>query len=850
MNKPELTIRKFGNLLEVSSNEGERLSDEARRALEPVLSYTYQQKLYGTDKKDPITGIERSFRFEDRQLFRYDQTGRLVCGAGLLSKINKTLAAAGYTSNLVIKQVPRERPNCYETDWQSVVETFEFRARQDECLCTINDNEYGVIDAATGFGKCQPLSSKVQTPTGPVNMGSLKIGDEVCTPDGSSAKVIGVYPQGIQEIFRITFSDGSYTECTKEHLWLISSIAGHWSNKVVDTEYIKKNVKSPNGKLKLSIPIGNPLALNKQKTTIPPYTLGVWLGDGCGVFKFVTADAEIAEKVQRSLDAEYTLSKLKPSVCATQPQRYSKANVYNVVRVTKKKKRNKYSVWLEELGLKGKRSYEKFIPDNYLYNSIENRTELLKGLLDTDGHVTPGGSISYSSTSEKLITQVQWLVESLGGRARLSNRVSLSGRVIYYCGIEFNNGAKFIGVSRKKDRVIKRTKYKLKRIVTSVESISNKPCQCILIDHPDHLYQTDHCIVTHNTLIMAMTCVLYPNAKIHVVTRRKDIVAKTCALLTKYIPNVGQVGGGKNYEGDRVTVFTADSLHHSDGDADILLCDEAHELLTPLASRELAKYRYSRNYAFSATTDSRMDNADAKLESLFGTKIFELSYQEAVKLNLVVPIQTHWISIKLDQNPCAGKKDVPKKRWGLWRNAQRNLRIAEKAKEFKDDQVLILVETVEHAVYLGSLLPDFTLCYADMSSEDLEMYKRQQLLPLEYEVLSPQGREALRRSFESGQARKVIATDVWSTGVDFVGLQVLIRADARSSDIMDVQAPGRVCRIGQKDFGILVDCLDEFDPGFALKARGRMRNYKAKGWEQILPGAVKKAKAKTNVIKK
>lgn len=340
-------------------------------------------------------------------------------------------------------------------------------------------------------------------------------------------------------------------------------------------------------------------------------------------------------------------------------------------------------------------------------------------------------------------------------------------------------------------------------------------------------------------IIIAAACLLYPNAKIHVVTPSKDLVEKTVRSLSKYIPNIGQVGAGKKFV-SRITVFSADSLHLSDGDVDILLADEIHELAAPSYSEPLAKYRYSRNFGFSATPEGRFDGSDAKLESLFGEKIFTLSYQEAVNLNLVVPIIVEWLDIRSSINPCENKKETSKKRWGIWRNEQRNQIIADKANSFdKDDQVLILVETVEHLFFLRSLLPDFSVCYSEngLSSKDMETYKKWKLMNSNEQPITFKEREKLRRDFESGTIKKAIATKIWATGVDFEGLSVLMRADATGSTIMDIQSPGRVSRINTKSakpYGLVIDCMDHFDNGFKKKSTSRKKTYEKQGWLQIL----------------
>jgi superfamily II DNA or RNA helicase len=337
--------------------------------------------------------------------------------------------------------------------------------------------------------------------------------------------------------------------------------------------------------------------------------------------------------------------------------------------------------------------------------------------------------------------------------------------------------------------------------------------------------------------LIAAIAILYPRAKIHVVIKRRDLVERTVRTLRGVLPQVGVVRGGE-YKPSRVTVFTAASLHRSEGDADILICDEVHELMSPSYSEALARtYKFSRNFGLSATPEGRADNADAKLEYLFGPLIFDMPWQEATELGLIVPIEARWVPIRMARNPAQGRKDVAKKRWGIWRNEYRNAVIGHTVRQHGDDeQVLILVETIEHAVNLWQRLPEYELCYAEMEMDDLERYKRNGLLPESYEPMTGEKRSALRVAFENHEVKKVIATDVWSTGVSFERLAVLVRADARGSEIMDTQAPGRVARIHEasgKDKGIVYDFYDHFDRGFKSKSRTRRKNYANKGWEQV-----------------
>ena len=84
----------------------------------------------------------------------------------------------------------------------------------------------GRITELYGFessGKAQPLDASVLTPRGYVKMGELRVGDDVDDLMGQPSRVTGVFPQGVKAIYRLTFSDGTSTEATLDHLWNVET---------------------------------------------------------------------------------------------------------------------------------------------------------------------------------------------------------------------------------------------------------------------------------------------------------------------------------------------------------------------------------------------------------------------------------------------------------------------------------------------------------------------------------------------------------------------------------------------------------------------------------------------------
>lgn len=121
--------------------------------------------------------------------------------------------------------------------------------------------------AGTGVGKAQPNNSKVYTPDGYKLLGDLVIGDEILGSDGLKQEVIGVYPQGKKEVFRIEFDNGAKTMCCKEHLW-----SYYESNGTMSTDSLENILNN----------------FNTGKTyKFPNYTYGLTAGYFDNIYKTV-----------------------------------------------------------------------------------------------------------------------------------------------------------------------------------------------------------------------------------------------------------------------------------------------------------------------------------------------------------------------------------------------------------------------------------------------------------------------------------------------------------------------------------------------------------------------------------
>lgn len=342
------------------------------------------------------------------------------------------------------------------------------------------------------------------------------------------------------------------------------------------------------------------------------------------------------------------------------------------------------------------------------------------------------------------------------------------------------------------------------------------------------------------SFMIGLIAALLPKAKIDVITRRVSVLRdRIYPELVQMVGDVGIVGGGCNQRNKRVMCYTVGSMHHSPATADILIGDECHELAADNASAELVRWQRSRNYGLSASHDMRWDGKDLRTHGIFGPLVFRVDYRQAQEAKMVVPIKVLWSSVVMDYNPCDRLEDVEKKRHGFWKNTYRNSVIAKDAQQYDENtQVLITVETLEHAMNLKKQLPEFTLVYREdsLTERSRNDYARQGFCSFDEPLMDADRRRQLTIDFEKGKLKKVICTTVWNVGVSFNALSVLIRADGGSSPINDVQIPGRVSRISaDKPYGVVHDYLDQFDKGMRQKAAGRAKSYKSNSWEQVFP---------------
>jgi len=334
------------------------------------------------------------------------------------------------------------------------------------------------------------------------------------------ARVLQVFEFGTRAIYRVSFSDGTYLDTTADHRWFgweaMKDYSGHryWYShagpvgeiergRIYTTEQINAITQKAAGRKEVRgggkggsflIPVCMPVIFtrtNRNPSTVPPYVLGVLLGDGSlssSSISFSKPDKHVAMRVSQLMGVELVARKSS-----------GRCPMYILPAATGVK------AALDRIDLLGCHSWEKFIPEEYKYRKVEERWELLRGLLDTDGTVSTDGKAYYCSTSLQLAEDVRWLVKSLGGVATLTTSAShytkngqwTEARDSHDLYVKFRDVREAFTLPRKRDRV--KDQQGLYRRVVSVDYVGDEPARCITVDHPNGLYLGgEHFIITHN----------------------------------------------------------------------------------------------------------------------------------------------------------------------------------------------------------------------------------------------------------------------------------------------------------------------------------------------------------------
>jgi replicative DNA helicase len=326
-----------------------------------------------------------------------------------------------------------------------------------------------VIAARPALGKALALDTSLPTPAGWTSMGEVAVGDQLIGADGRPVTVVAATEvMHGRPCYEVEFSTGEVIVADAQHQWLTwsrdarvgegeGSHPDRRTGKVATTEQIAATIhcRAAGGRPNHAVPVCGSLDLPEIALPIPPYALGAWLGAGnSGAGSFTPEDPEIAMRVEAA-------------GMAAIPQ-----------------------------GLTG----DMHIPASYLRAAEPQRRELLAGILDTAGTVTPTGAIRVRMATARLASDLRELVLSLGHRCPTVRRAPAG------YSVTFATGDQVFLLGRKQLLHKERTRDGLRsarwRHIVDVRQVPSRPVRCVQVDSPDHLYLAGTGMIpTHNSTL-------------------------------------------------------------------------------------------------------------------------------------------------------------------------------------------------------------------------------------------------------------------------------------------------------------------------------------------------------------
>ena len=469
-----------------------------------------------------------------------------------------------------------------------------------------------LVAAPTGSGKCHPAGTMILMYDGSLKaVENMVPGDQLMGPDSQARRVCST-STGHGPIVEIQPVKGKPWRCNDEHILTLV--------KTGEIDQPESRERNRDGEI-VDIPVNDYRTLSKyykhvhklfhsgeiqfqepndqRELLIPPYILGLLLGDGDltnGRVRITTMDAPVVKALK-----EYAEQIQVPLVTDGNPDRtptYYFRRAHTAIS-------NPLLNHCRTLGISDHRAADKFIPQRYKTASAGSRMEILAGLMDTGGHLDHGTVYDYLSKSKKLAEDVCFVARSLGLAAYLRKKTQPEG-TYWRVSISGNTSRIPCRIPRKQGRPRLQGKNPLRTGFT-IRDIGNKAYYGFTLDG-DGRYLLEDFTVTHNTVCMAeiSAMAMRRNLRTAILVHRQELVTQS---EEKIVLQCGRPPGivwqGRREWDEPVIIIAQDTvsgLEIPEGlNLDILMVDEAHHAVAPGWTRTVERLEPRRLLGFSAT---------------------------------------------------------------------------------------------------------------------------------------------------------------------------------------------------------------------------------------------------------
>lgn len=573
---------RAGNCLVMTTNNIGRVSDTVYQSDNRVDRITVPNPHYDerVDFIDNVLDIPENTLSDGRQIFRCEdgvsKEYLAVNTAGLACfQIEDIVLRALAADRPITTDLVKERKNeIIKNDYNDVIEIMEpktgfeaigglgqvKRFFKEEVIEPIHQHQLetvpmGVLlmgppgsskSVSTDFPiyKYDPITNRRYLST----MGEVAIGDYVYGSDGYPTLVTGVFPQGKKRIYELHIKDGRTVECTEDHLWrACNKTHGRYKYYVRSTkEMLDRGLFDTYGGRKnrchFYLPMNAAIVDAEMQYRVDPYVVGVFLGDGCltkNDLILSSSDDDLVFDVAKRLNAvAYRRTQSGYSWCFYW-YKDGREVTEDPICMTGMDPNHEYrrimvnDIFTGECADMATYAHEKHIPKSYMMGSIEQKWELIRGLMDTDGGIRNKNSndkndsrynMSYTSTSLQLINDFRNLLFSMGISTTYSadtsvrkdpyvkktDMVTQGHHTSYnvYINVPAEIKPNFFNLKRKKDIAIDAAQHPKKRDYTHIgidgirDTGQEKEAVCIKVAAEDECFLVgEDCVVTHNTMM-------------------------------------------------------------------------------------------------------------------------------------------------------------------------------------------------------------------------------------------------------------------------------------------------------------------------------------------------------------
>lgn len=446
-------------------------------------------------------------------------------------------------------------PKGHPAEGQGIV----LKDHQVELVNSFLNNIQGINICPTSGGKAQPLYSKILTPLGWKTMNDMEVGSQVINKSGTVSTVIGVYPQGEKDIYRLYFEDGRHADSTIDHLWNIRKRGDlNWSTATLKDV---RKMLSNKGRTRMKLPVYEIPLANRLKSTIDillpcdPWTAG-----------YLLASVKVAGK-------NLIIKELNPVII----------NKLNETLDTKLVKLDLYTYQIDNPNsammqfifgneLSSVRNIK--LPEIFFASSVKQKIQLVRGLFDASAFATKiSNTVKFLTDSVYLLSDLQKLMWELGSvciNTSTNHGITVPGKKRQQVGsltftalVKDTDVHEYFTLASKKESVTKHycTTQSIGLKISKIELIGKEEAQCIAIDSNDKLYITDNHIVTHNTICTAiLSHQVEKYGRSILIVPNKDLVIQTTVDYKNLGLDVGQYFGDQHDIDKTHTICTWQSL--------------------------------------------------------------------------------------------------------------------------------------------------------------------------------------------------------------------------------------------------------------------------------------------------